>query len=217
MGHTSDSSAGSASSGHPRCKACQLEKPKTEDFWELRPNGNLRGALCRKCLAVRKRELEVKRSYALAGEKLPTPTQAANSEATAAKRSKILALRDAAALGLSEKTRIPTSKLTIAAALKAGADVVNQEAVSVLTRIAEYANDPASIHHEWALKLFAERILPQRAFAALAVKEAGLENADAAGGPRISFNILPASGRGPESEGRVIDVERDDDDAESTD
>jgi len=66
-------------------------------------------------------------------------------------------------------------QLDAALALRAGAAALNDNAVDILTRAATYASDPTSPHHEWAMKMFLSRILPEKLFAGLGQKAAGID------------------------------------------
>lgn len=201
------------------CTVCKQTKPLTDDFWKtvLSKIGTRRpgGLVCKKCLREQegKRRKELRRELKIAGhpalQTLPTVKQAAKDPDAAKQRAIVLAARLAVASpnGGLDVTKMSPGKLSTAAALNKGADVIVREAPKVLELLALYAGDPESPHHVWALQLFADRILPQRAFAALAIKEAGLEEKGGSATPRVTINVVTSSGGNPGDGARVIDVE----------
>lgn len=203
------------------CAVCKVSKPLTDDFWKRSgPINGVRGApgglTCLKCLRandmarVKRERKELKAAGHPALQALPTARQVAQDPSLAKQRAKVLAARLAATTpgaGL-DVSKISPRKLSTAVALKHGADVIVREAPKVLELLALYASDPESKHHEWALQLFADRILPQRAFAALAIKEAGLEEKGGGAMPRVTINVIASPGPSAPGDGaRVIDVE----------
>jgi hypothetical protein len=202
-----------------RCQTCGEEKPLTKALWKTSA-GRPGGLSCLSCLKQRhvdRREAAkvLKQELRAAGvpalQKLPTREEAARSADAARQRAIVLAARLAAAPpSLVEKhrmdvTKMSVTKLTTAAALKAAGDVINREAPTAWELIALYARDPDSAHHTWALQLIADRSSPQRAFAALAIKEAGLEEKGGAK-PSVTVNIIGGA-KARIEEGRVIEVE----------
>lgn len=193
---------------------CKQPKPFTDDFWRTDRKGLATGTTCSKCLraqrTVREEALraELKAVNHPALRTLPSPSAAKKSKSVARERAVILAARMAVTPtgeNFSPAQLSPT-KISTAAALKHGADVIVREAKSVLELLSLYARDPESPHHEWALQLFADRILPQRAFAQLAIKEAGLEEKGGAM-PRVTLNVFTTGPANPGDGARVIDVE----------
>jgi hypothetical protein len=199
-------------------------------YWKLsgtrNPEGKrkLGGLRCKPCIAEgeKRRKASAMAELRAAGhpalQTLPTAKEAEKSKEAKAQRARILAARMAVAhaTGGLDVTKLSPTKLSTAAALKHGADVIVREAPKVLSLLAHYASDPESPHHEWALQLFADRILPQRAFAALAIKEAGLEEKGGAT-PRVTINVIAS--RPEQEQGRVIEVvpERSEDAGEAGD
>lgn len=88
------------------------------------------------------------------------------------------------------------SKLDVAQALKAGGIAINQAAPGVLARIMEYIEDPEHQHHQWALELFAQRILPRKLFEELGGQAAGVGALNDRR-PLFVLNVLPASVAAP--------------------
>jgi hypothetical protein len=203
-----------------RCETCGEEKPLTTAHWKTSA-GRPGGLSCKPCLKKRgddrrKAENETRRELRAAGvpalQKLPTRAEAAQSVAAARQRAIVLAARLAAAPPTQvdgsarlDVTKMSVRKLTTALALKAAGDVINREAPTAWELIALYARDPESPHHTWALQLIADRSSPQRAFAALAIKEAGLEDKGGAK-PSVTVNIIGGA-KARIEEGRVIEVD----------
>lgn len=73
-------------------------------------------------------------------------------------------------------------------------------AAEVIARVAEYARDPSSEHHAWALKFMAERVLPERLAQESMLAAAGLRDKDggAKAAPSITINIAPTNGNSVE-------------------
>lgn len=206
-----------------RCLACKQEKPLTDDFWVATGNGKPGGRRCRQCLhdETRERGKSIRAGLRAAGHPalqiLPSAKQVRNDPSLAAQREMVLAARLIVATPSSglDMTKVSPQKLSTAVALKHGADVIVREAPKVLALLALYASDPESPHHVWALQLFADRILPQRAFAALAIKEAGLDEQGGAT-PRVTINVIASSPSPSGGSGRVFTVspERSEDDSD---
>jgi hypothetical protein len=93
-------------------------------------------------------------------------------------------------------------RLTTILSMQAGADVLNREAPVIMELLAMYASDPSSPYHEFALKEFLDRIVPRKAFQALAIKEAGLEEAAGKMQPQITINVVGSV----KPHGNTIDV-----------
>lgn len=147
---------------------------------------------------------------------LPTLAQARRDPEKAHQRALVLLARLEVEGVRKDPTALSPRKLSTAAALNRGADVIVREAPKILELLALYASDPESPHHTWALQLFADRILPQRAFAALAIKEAGLEEKSSGATPRVTINVIAGGPSADAGSGRIIEVvaERSDDGGE---
>lgn len=81
------------------------------------------------------------------------------------------------------------------------------ESLQVIERIAEYARDPDSEHHEWALKFLGERVLPTRLAQEAMLHAAGLSE-DKGGGNRAPTIVINVGEAQPihVTEQHVIDV-----------
>lgn len=100
-----------------------------------------------------------------------------------------------------QREAVATSKLDVAKALKAGSRVLNDYAPSILARVLEYAEDPDSPHHLWAVQLMAERILPRKLYEELGGAAAGIGSLQDKR-PQFVIQVLPATPEAPE--GRVV-------------
>jgi len=106
---------------------------------------------------------------------------------------------------------VKRKKLEVSRALQSGADVLNRRAANLVMLAARYASDEKSPHHEWALKLLIERILPVRAYAGAGLAAFGIggESQDGDRKPAVYINIStqgPATPSAAPLPGRVIDV-----------
>jgi hypothetical protein len=67
---------------------------------------------------------------------------------------------------------------------------LSSHSVKVLERVAEYANDPTSLHHEWALKFMAERAMPLKLAQEAQMDAAGLvERSSAPRAPEVHIHV----------------------------
>jgi len=157
-----------------KCKHCAETKPFAPATW-VTYTGKTQGWMCKACDAARssrkaRRRTEVARALrkqAAGGDPGIPQTRAATKAAVAA-------------------------QLDATSALREGVRKVNDTAGRVLAKVFEYALDPASPHHEWALKMVAERVMPTKMFAELGLAAAGAAGSRA-GGPSIQINVLPAA------------------------
>ena len=185
------------------CKICNQTVAEINPSTWPHSLGKPLGAVCRPCARARKREFDAQykkaRMEARAAGVATLDPQTATTQAGLG--------GGAVAKVSSEHNRLPGEldmrKLPVARALREGAAVINEKAASIMGRLVGYADDPASPHHEWALKLLAERVIPKALFDELARKEVG--GVGGAGGPRISINIMAAQAPA-HGEARVIDV-----------
>lgn len=89
------------------------------------------------------------------------------------------------------------ARLDVAKALKIGARITNDNAEMVVARLLQYASDPESEHHIWALELLAQRILPRKLYEELGGQAAGVGSLQERR-PSFQINILPAHPAVPE-------------------
>lgn len=163
-------------------------------------NGKAIGTVCRLCARNRKRGFDGK----YRGQRVAARTQslASLAGALAAPASEVVVSQAKDVL----KVEGPLRRLEIAKALRSGATRINEHAGTVLDTVFEYAADKTSPHHEWALKLIAERVIPKKLYEDLGAQEAGID-AGAAGSHRPSVTIIvqPAASPAPVADSRVIE------------
>lgn len=129
--------------------------------------GTLRTDICALCSRARFKKYGTDRKTVLpSGAQLPEPVDTA---------PKLPAVR--------------TKRHSVATALDAGVDYVNRHAETILTRLVHYVNTPESPHHEWALRLLAERVIPAKAFTSLAEREAGVGQNDKPVQPPVTIIV----------------------------
>lgn len=154
---TAETTTAPAGTDHPlekrTCTYCSAEKVVTPETWPYRKGRTgtyaAHGARCLECEKKRKAEYESRRDKIAVAIQAPPPDKDKGD-----KRTK--------------------ERLDVTAALKAGGHVLNNYAPSVLARLIEYAEDPESEHHQWALELLAQRILPRKLFEELGGQAAGV-------------------------------------------
>lgn len=178
-----------------KCNRCGAEKPFTLAQWGSKVPGKPSGGLCRPCEALRKRENDVQRrnrdkKAALVGKQNAARVLEQN-EKRAALKAKVAALAAA-------KAPATLKGMGIEEALRDGAQIVNANAAAIVLLVAEYAKDPDSPHHEWALKLMAERAIPAKLFTEVGLHAAGVggQGKDGAKAPTVHINVIAAPGPG---------------------
>jgi hypothetical protein len=172
---------------HPQekrtCSKCATEKVVTPETWPYRRGRQgqyqAHGARCLACEKIRKAEYEARRDKIAAA---------------------IATIPDVDPKGKPDDKRkalAKHSKLDVAHALKAGSHVLNEYAPAVMARILEYFEDPDSPHHQWALELLAERVLPRKLYEELGGQAAGAGSlADKR--PTFILNVHPATPEHPQ-------------------
>lgn len=167
------------------CQYCNAVKIITPETWPYRKGRDghyaAHGARCMDCEKKRKSEYEARRD-AVAKAILPPKEDEKKDAKTPAKKE----------------------RLDVARALKAGGHVLNNYAPSALARLVEYAEDPLSPHHIWALELMLQRVLPRKLFEELGGQAAGV-GALQDRRPQFVLNIHPAQPDAPQ--GRVYENE----------
>jgi hypothetical protein len=171
------------------CSKCDTEKAITPESWPYRKGRQgvyqSYGSRCLDCEKQRKTEYEARRKSIASGvSAVPVPTEGTPEQ--------------------QQKALKQANKLDVAQALKAGGIAINQAAPGVLARLMEYIEDPDHQHHQWALELFAQRILPRKLFEELGGQAAGVGALNDRR-PMFVLNVLPASPGAPG--GAVYDQE----------
>lgn len=176
------------------CRKCDATKQAIPTQWPHRKNRTgfyvPHGGICLACEKARKAEYEKRRDEIALNLGSPEPSAPSGKPEDQRK-----ALKDA-------------SKLDVARALKAGSQVLNTVAPSVLARIMEYLEDPEHEHHMWALDLLASRVLPKKLYEDLGAEAAGVGGlADKR--PMFVLNVNTAMPEGHQPrvvEGEVTDL-----------
>jgi hypothetical protein len=179
---TTTSPAGAANPQETRtCSKCDATKVIAPSTWPHRKGRQghylAYGTTCMECEKVRKAAYEERR------KSIATGVAATLVPETGTPDEKRKALKQA-------------NKLDVAQALKAGGIAINQAAPGVLARLMEYIEDPDHPHHQWALELFAQRILPRKLFEELGGQAAGVGALNDRR-PLFVLNVLPAGVSAP--------------------
>ena len=185
-----------------RCSICGDEKLYDVANWPMK-YGRPDGSVCRLCSRKRKRAFD----------------RSAKQERAAARTAGVATLTEtssalpAALQGVStgrgmKPGELPLRQLDVAKALRVGAAALNENAQGILVTVFEYAMNANSVHHEWALKLIAERIIPRKLFEDLGLQAAGVKPGQGAMRPAVTIIVQPAAAPGPvESSVKVIEGE----------
>jgi len=165
------------------CSTCQDIKLYTTEHWpEL--HGRAVGSVCRLCARLRKRGFDA--SYKNERVAARTQTLASLANALTAPASAVVASKIKDTLA----AEVPLRQLEVAKALRAGSTLLNENARKILDTVLKYATDPSSPHHEWALRLMVERVLPKKLYEDLGAHAAGISSGGAGGANRPSVTII---------------------------
>jgi len=169
------------------CTLCEQIKPYTTEHFPVY-KAHAHGNVCRMCAKNRRRDKEriykqkrvAARTYNLATlvETSLTPT----AKAPVVSKS-----------GHPEKGELPMRQLDVAKALRHGAAALNEQAQGILITVFEYAANSASPHHEWALRLIAERIIPRKLYEDLGSAAAGIKAGQGNVRPAVTIIVQPAT------------------------
>ena len=183
------------------CTKCRQEKPYTIEHW---PNakGNAVGSVCRLCSRLRKRDFDLSYKQKRVAARTQSMAQLAETPAVAPAKSVAVSLsRDA------KDGELPLRQLEVAKALRVGAKRLNEAAQGILETILEYAGNSQSPHHEWALRLVAERVIPRKLYEDLGAQAAGIKAGQGTVRPAVTIIVQGASPAAPEPSIRVIEGE----------
>ena len=168
------------------CSHCGMTKPYTVAAWYA-VRGQPVGAVCKTCHKKRKRVYDAKGKERRVAARLDAQRdKVARGEAPA---KSLTAVRQ---IGTKLPGELPAKHLEVARALNEGAGVLNRNARRVLARILEYATDKSSPHHDWALKMLGERIMPSKLYTAIGEQAAGVKAGAASARPQVNINISVA-------------------------
>jgi hypothetical protein len=169
------------------CVRCKQSHPYTIEHWPA-TNGRAVGLVCRLCSRSRKRDFD--RSYQQTRVAARTQDLASLVRlglAPAAVAPAVSQNRDA------RKGELKLRQLDVAKALRVGADAINDNAREVIMRVFEYAAAPSSPHHEWALRLVADRIIPRKLYEDLGSAAAGIKAGQGNVRPAVTIIVQPAA------------------------
>src|SRR5574341_222375 len=168
------------------CETCKAEKPWTIEFWPI-DKGNPRGPRCRTCVREYNRMFRkraVKERVAARTAQQVSLNEASEPPASGTEVSKS---KDAL------PGELPLRQLAVAKALRAGAAIINERAGVILEKLFGYAGNAESPHHEWALKLIADRLLPRKLYEDLGAKDAGIMAGEGSSRPSVVIIVQPAT------------------------
>ena len=169
-----------------RCVICNLDMPRTTEYWPAR-DGKAFGAVCRLCVRNRKRDFD--RKYRQMRVAARTQSLASLADAAVPPASG----RAVSASSNAKPGELPIKQLEIARALRVGAAKLNEAAEGILVTILEYASNSQSPHHEWALKLIAERVIPRKLYEDLGGQAAGIKAGQGTVRPAVTIIVQPAT------------------------
>jgi len=171
-----------------QCRYCGTAKPLTREHWPFE-YGKMQTDICRLCSRQRKRAYDKKyRQMRVAARTQDLATLAASPTPTPAKVELLApSQRDV------KKAELVVSQLEIAKALRIGSAALNEHAHAIVDRVIHYAADPASPHHEWALKLIAERVIPKKLYEDLGSQAAGIKAGQGTARPAVTIIVQPAA------------------------
>jgi transposase-like protein len=191
--------------GEPRkCTICAVEKLYTVHYFPaagVKPTGTV----CRDCAKRRRKEYEQNQRQKKIDAQAKSLAQLARDPAALARAA------GKSPQALAKVSRALQGQLEAATALSEGAAAVNKHAKQLLETIISYAQDRSSIHHEWALKLLTERIIPRRLYEELGAQAAGIKSGEATARPSVTVIIQPSAGPAAEPAVRIIEAEREPD------
>ena len=169
------------------CISCKEIKPFTVEHWpemEGRPSGKR----CRLCERAYKKIFDRKAKQTRVAARIQ---QQVALEGTPAMPASMPTVPESKA---NLPVELPLRQLEITKALRVGAALLNSKAQEILERLIGYAASPASPHHEWALRLIAERLLPKKLYEDLGAKDAGIKVGEGGGyRPSVTIIVQPAT------------------------
>lgn len=175
----------SAPRDNRNCKMCGFEKPYTPEHWPS-TRGKARGNVCLPCMKVyhRQRRRNLRPRVAARTQSIG---ELAETTLSAPARAKAVSKVES-----QMPVEAKLQKLNAARALSAGAGRINEQARHVLDTLFAYIDDPTSPHHEWALRLVAERVLPRKLYENLGDLAAGIKG-QGTQRPEVTIIVQPAT------------------------
>lgn len=168
------------------CDTCKIEKPWTLEHWPEQ-KGKPRPPRCRTCQRDYKR---------LFDKRAVKERVAARTQQAASLTGPVTPPASGGAVSTSRDAlpgELPLRQLDAAKALREGAIVLNRQAQTILATLMFYVDDPTHPHHEWALKLVAERLLPKKLYEDLGAKDAGILAGEGQSRPSVTIIVQPAT------------------------
>ena len=169
-----------------RCSRCDLALPRTPEHWPAR-DGKAFGSVCRLCSRNRKRDFDRKYRQMRVAARTQSLASLADTPAPPASAGAVTKSRDA------KPGELPVKQLEVARALRVGAAKLNEAAEGILATILEYASNSQSPHHEWALRLIAERVIPRKLYEDLGGQAAGIKAGQGSVRPAVTIIVQPAT------------------------
>ena len=169
-----------------RCNRCDLELPYTPEHWPA-THGKAVGEVCRLCSRNRKRDFDRKYRQMRVAARTQSLASLADTPTPPASAGGVPHSRDA------KPGELPVKQLEVARALRVGAAKLNEAAEGILATILEYASNSQSPHHEWALRLVAERVIPKKLYEDLGGQAAGIKAGQGTARPAVTIIVQPAT------------------------
>lgn len=179
-----------------KCRVCNQDKRLAPGEWPY-VYGKPAGQTCRACVVERKDKtaneyvasVEASRRHsAKVTKQKSTPSQGTTAMATTGDKPKALAA---------------FKKREVEEALNAGASLLNEHSKEILERVILYATDDSNPHHEWAIKLLAERIMPTKLYSGIGEQTAGVGRGEKEKQrPNVYIQVMAA----PQAGGGIVTV-----------
>ena len=169
-----------------QCRMCKSILPYTTEHWPASV-GKAVGTVCRLCSRNRKRDFDRKYKEMRVAARTQSLASLADTPPPAATG------RSVPTTGNARPGELPVRQLEVAKALRVGAARLNEKAEDILRTILDYASNSQSPHHEWALRLVAERVIPKKLYEDLGGQAAGIKAGQGAVRPAVTIIVQPAS------------------------
>lgn len=173
------------------CSVCLELKPLTVEHWP-KLKGKPHGNRCRLCARAGKKDFDRNAKQTRVAARLQTLATLAEAMPEPASKGVVAATRE------KLPAELPLRQLQIVQALREGAQLLNERARTTLERLFRYAETPTHPHHEWALKLIADRLMPRKLYEDLGARDAGLGKVGEGGArPSVTIIVQPATAPTP--------------------
>jgi len=175
----------------PVCKSCSQSKPATLEFWPNAKGQPDVSGMCRLCNRTYKRLFDKRAKGARVAARTQGVASLTDTAVAPAKGGAVSTSRD------KLPGELPLRQLEVVQALRAGAQYLNEQARTILDTLFIYVADPTHPHHEWALKLVAERLMPRKLYEDLGAKDAGILAGEGGQRPSVTIIVQPAAAPAP--------------------